>query len=99
MENLKHFGALKAIGVSNRRIIGMILLQAMVVGGTGYAFGMGMAAAFFASFLNYQPTRGIIFPWQVMAGIGVVVLFVVVLASLMSIRRVLVLEPAVVFRS
>ena len=76
----------------------MILLQAMVVGGTGYAFGMGMAAAFFSSFLNYGPTRGIVLPWQVMAGIAGVVLFVVGVASLMSIRRVLVLEPAVVFR-
>ena len=99
IENLKQFGALKAIGVTNRRIVSMILLQAMIVGGTGYALGMGMAAAFFASFLNYSPTRGIILPWQVMASIAVVVLFVVGLASLMSIRRVLVLEPAVVFRS
>jgi putative ABC transport system permease protein len=99
IENLKQFGALKAIGVTNRRIVSMILLQAMVVGGTGYALGMGMAAAFFAIFLNYPPTRGIILPWQVMASIAVVVLFVVGLASLMSIRRVLVLEPAVVFRS
>jgi putative ABC transport system permease protein len=98
VENLKQFGALKAIGVTNRRIVGMILLQAMVVGGTGYALGMGMAAAFFARTLNYLPTRGIILPWQVMASVGVVVLFVVGLASLMSIRRALVLEPAVVFR-
>jgi putative ABC transport system permease protein len=99
IENLKQFGALKAIGVTNRRIVGMILLQALVVGGTGYAFGMGMAAAFFSAFLNYGPTRGIILPWQVMAGIAVVVLVVVGLASLMSVRRALVLEPAVVFRS
>ena len=98
IENLKQFGALKAIGVTNRRIISMILLQALVVGGTGYAIGMGMAAAFFSSFLSYGPTRGIVLPWQVMAGIAGVILFVVALASLMSIRRVLVLEPAVVFR-
>jgi putative ABC transport system permease protein len=58
-----------------------------------------MAATFFSVFLSYLPTRGIIFPWQVMAAIGAVVLLVVALASLMSIRRVLVLEPAVVFRS
>ena len=98
IENLKQFGALKAIGVTNRRIIAMILLQAVIVGGTGYALGMGMAAAFFASFLNYLPTRGIVLPWEVMAAIALVVLLVVGLASLMSVRRVLVLEPAVVFR-
>jgi putative ABC transport system permease protein len=98
IENLKQFGTFKAIGVTNRRIVAMILLQALVVGGTGYALGMAMAAAFFSITVNYLPTRGIVLPWQVMAGIAAVVLFVVGLASLMSIRRVLVLEPAVVFR-
>jgi len=98
VENLRQFGALKAIGVSNRRIVGMILLQAVVVGGTGYALGMGISAAFFERTLKYLPTRGIVFPWQVMVSIGVVVLLVVGFASLISIRRVLVLEPAVVFR-
>jgi putative ABC transport system permease protein len=99
LENLKQFGTLKAIGVTNRRIVAMILLQALVVAGTGYALGMAMAAAFFSITVNYLPTRGIVLPWQVMASIAAVVLCVVGLASLMSIRRVLVLEPAVVFRS
>jgi putative ABC transport system permease protein len=98
IENLKQFGTLKAIGVTNRRIVAMILFQAAVVGGTGYSLGMGMAAGFFSATVNYLPTRGIVLPWQVMAGIAVVVLMVVGLASLMSIRRVLVLEPAAVFR-
>ena len=35
---------------------------------------------------------------EVMIGSGAAVLVIVVLASLISIRRVLVLEPAVVFR-
>jgi putative ABC transport system permease protein len=33
-----------------------------------------------------------------MAGTGVVIFTIVVLASLLSIRKVLVLEPAIVFR-
>jgi len=36
--------------------------------------------------------------WQVMAGTAVAVIFIVLLASLLSIRRVLILEPAIVFR-
>lgn len=35
LENLKQFGALKAIGTTNRRLMGMILLQALVVGAVG----------------------------------------------------------------
>jgi putative ABC transport system permease protein len=98
IENLKQFGALKAIGVSDRRIVGMILLQAIVVGAVGYSIGMGMAATFFALFVHQMATRGIVLLWQVMAGDAAVVIFIVVVASLMSIRKVLVLEPAVVFR-
>ena len=98
IENLKQFGALKAIGVTNRRIVGMILLQALVVGSIGYALGMGMAATFFAIFVHQIATRGILLLPQVMIGTAVVVIFIVIVASLMSIRKVLVLEPAVVFR-
>src|SRR5260370_21425176 len=47
LENLKQFGALKAIGVTNRRITGMILLQALLVGLIGYSIGMAMTATFF----------------------------------------------------
>lgn len=98
IENLKQFGALKAIGVSNLTITGMILLQALVVGAIGYAIGMGICSTFFQITLQNIPTRGLILMWQAMVGVGITVLLIVVAASLLSIRKVLYLEPAVVFR-
>ena len=98
VENLKQFGAIKAIGVTNLRITGMILLQAMTVGAIGYSLGTGLCAAFFAVTLNNLPTRGLVLMWQNAIGTGVAIILVVILASLISIRRVLVLEPAEVFR-
>jgi putative ABC transport system permease protein len=98
IENLKQFGALKAMGVSNLRIVGMILTQALVVGALGYGIGMGLAAIFFESTMHQMAMKGFHMYWQVMAGSAAAVLLIVVLASFLSIRRVLVLEPAVVFR-
>jgi putative ABC transport system permease protein len=98
IENLKQFGALKAIGVTNLRITGMILLQALTVGVIGYCLGIAMTAAFFEIFKNNLDLRGFRLFGEIMAGTGVAVLLIVSLASLMSIRRVLVLEPAAVFR-
>jgi putative ABC transport system permease protein len=98
LENLKQFGALKAIGVTNWRITGMILLQALMVGTIGYSIGIAMTAAFFEITKGILDLRGFVLFWQIAAGTGAVVLFIVMAASLMSIRRVLVLEPAVVFR-
>src|SRR6185312_11681534 len=43
LENLKQFGSLKAMGASNRRIVGMILLQAAVAGALGYGIGVGLS--------------------------------------------------------
>ena len=98
LENLKQFGALKAIGVTNWRITGMILLQALMVGVIGFSIGIGMTAAFFELTKNVLDLRGFSLLWQIAAGTGGTVLLIVILASLMSIRRVLVLEPAIVFR-
>jgi putative ABC transport system permease protein len=98
IENLKQFGALKAIGVTNMRLIGMILLQAFTAGALGFSIGTGMAATFFEIFLHKLATRGIVLMWQCVALTGACIFFVVIVASILSIRRVLVLEPAAVFR-
>jgi putative ABC transport system permease protein len=98
VENLRQFGALKAIGVTNPRLIGMILLQAFTAAGLGFALGTGMAATFFEITLHMLATRGIVLMWQCVALTGACILFVAIVASILSIRRVLVLEPAAVFR-
>jgi len=98
LENLKQFGALKAIGVTNWRLTGMVLLQAFTAGVMGFGLGTGMAAAFFEMTLQKIATRGIILMWQSVAITGGCILFVVIIASLLSIRRVVVLETAAVFR-
>ena len=97
LENLKQFGALKAIGVTNRRIVGMILLQACTIVAIGYAIGSGLAGVFFSITLHNDPTRGWCCcgrTWSAWRARSSGAFF---LASLLSIRRVLVLEPAVVF--
>jgi putative ABC transport system permease protein len=98
LENLRQFGALKAMGVSNGRLVGMVLLQATLVGAVGYGLGMGLTAAFFESTAHITHLAGLHLFWQVMLGVGAAVLVIVVLSSLLSVRRVLTLEPAAVFR-
>jgi putative ABC transport system permease protein len=98
VENLKQFGALKAMGVTNRRIVAMILLQALVVGMMGYSLGIGLTAAFFEATGQLTQLAGLYMFPQVMLGTGVAVVAIVLLASLLSVRRVLVLEPAIVFK-
>jgi len=98
LENLKHFAVLKAIGTSNLRLIGMVALQAVVVGIVGYGLGLGTAAAFF-EFAGRNPNfAGFFLPWHIAIGSGVVASAIITLASMVALRRVLFIEPAIVFR-
>ncbi len=99
LENLKQFGALKAMGLRNTRLIGMVLLQAMIVGVLGYCLGIGMTSAFFQFVAQSDPNlRGLHLLPEIAAGTAATVVVIVLLASVVSLRKVLVLEPAVVFR-
>jgi putative ABC transport system permease protein len=99
LENLRQFGSLKAIGVTNRTILRMVLLQSMVVAGIGYAIGIGLCAAFFEFTGRISINlRGFELPWQVAAGTAGAVFVIIIIASLASVRKVMVLDPAIVFR-
>jgi putative ABC transport system permease protein len=97
VENIRQFGALKAMGTSNAMILTMVLAQAAQVGLVGYGVGVGCAALFGWASRNF--TRLSFFmPWQVLAITAGAVFVIVLVASLLSIRKVLVVDPAIVFR-
>jgi putative ABC transport system permease protein len=96
IENLKQFGALKAMGATNGRIVGMILLQATVVGLLGYGIGVGLGAGF--GYMNQGTELAFFTWWPILPVTAAAVVLICILASLVSVRRVIVLEPAVVFR-
>ena len=97
VENIRQFGALKAMGTSNWMILLMVLSQALHVGLVGYGVGVGLAALF--GWWSRSMTRLSFFmPWQVLAMTAAAVFVIVLVASVLSIRKVLVLDPAVVFR-
>jgi putative ABC transport system permease protein len=97
LENLKQFGALKAMGAGNARLVMMILFQALVVGVVGYGLGIGAAAAFGVA-VKDSAQLAFYMPWQVLVGTAGAVGFIAVIASVLSMQRVLLLEPAVVFQ-
>ncbi len=98
LENLKHFAVLKALGTSNYMLIRMVALQALVVGFVGYGFGLGAAAMFFEFAGRNSNFAGFYLPWQIAIASGGVAAAIIALASIVALRRVLFVEPAIVFR-
>lgn len=97
-ENLKSFGALKAIGVTNGQIVSMVLAQAWLVGLIGFGFGIGGTAAFLAGAKEDPNLDGFLMHWQVIVGAFVIIAVIVTASALISVRRVLKMDPAIVFR-
>lgn len=95
-ENLKQYAALKAMGLRSSVLVRMVLLQSFIVGVTGYGLGVGMTALFglkaHDSILAFSLTPAIL----VFAACGV--FLIVSAAALLSIRQVIKVDPAVVFR-
>lgn len=96
LENIRQFGVLKAMGTSNWTLLRMILLQALLVGSIGYGMGVGLTALF--GYLMRHSILAFKFPWQLLLFSGLGVGFICMLAALISILKVIRLEPAIVFK-
>ena len=97
IDNLRHFGTLKAMGTTNARLLGMIILQAVIVGGIGYGIGVGAATLF--GYLVRGSELAFRLPWQILAITGIAMAVICILSAVISIRKVMKLEPAIVFKS
>lgn len=98
LDNLRYFGTLKAMGTSNRTLLKMILLQALIVGGIGYGLGVGLASAW-GALLSGRTQIAFYLPWQLLLITAAAILCICLSSAALSIRKVMKLEPAVVFRS
>lgn len=97
-DNIKQFGALKAIGVTNGGILKMVLTQSLWIAVIGYGIGAALTALFIWGTSGTRQFKGFFLPGEIMAGVGVLVLAMVMLTGLFAVRGVLKLEPAEVFR-
>jgi putative ABC transport system permease protein len=98
-DNIKQFGALKAIGVTNSKIRIMVAVQAGLVGLVGYAIGVMGAVAFVNGFaVGGGFFKGFYTPWQIPLMTAAVTFVILMITGLLALRTVLKTEPASVFR-
>ena len=85
-------------GAGNFNLLNMIVVQALLVSAIGFSLGIG-AAAWFGKMATSPGSRlAFYMPWEVFIGTGIAVVVISMLSSLLSLRRVIMLEPAVVFQ-
>jgi putative ABC transport system permease protein len=97
LENMKHLGALKAMGASNLTLCSMLILQSFTVGLIGFGIGLFATAGFARGALaNQQPP--FFMTWHVPVVVFIVITGICSFAALLGIWRVSRYEPAMVFR-
>ena len=97
IDNLRYYGTLKAMGATNLRLVGMVLVQVLAVAAIGYGLGVG-AGSLLGKVVG---DAGLAFrmPWQIPVLSAAAILVCCLIAGVVSISRVLRLEPAVVFKA
>jgi putative ABC transport system permease protein len=98
LDNLKHLGALKAMGMSNFRLSLMLIIQSATVGMIGFGIGL-LATSGFAYTAIEQQQPPIYLAWQIPVVAFVVIQFICMIAALLGIIRLSLYEPAMVFRA
>lgn len=88
MDKLREIATLKLIGAPDRTIVGLVLQQALLLGGVGY---FAATAIVFAT-RDFFPRAVALGPLEVTAMAGVIAL-ICLLGSLVSIRAALAIEP------
>lgn len=97
LENLKYFAALKAMGATNLKLLRMVVVQALLVGGIGYGLGTGLATVF-GSYFGTRTELAFRLPWQVLLATAAAMAIISTFAAFLSLWKVVRLEPAIVFK-
>ncbi len=93
LENLTSYALMRALGAPRYTIVKMILLQAVIIGVIGFALGVGTSVLWGIAVKN--TSLAFLFPWQLLVGTAVVILFICIFSALISIRKVFHVDPKI----
>ena len=96
LDNIRYFGTLRAMGASSLMLLKMIVLQAATVGLIGYGLGVGAAALFGRLTRNTELAFRLIPQLLLLSGTAVVLICII--SAVISMWKVLRLDPAIVFK-
>jgi putative ABC transport system permease protein len=95
-ENAWAYALLAAMGAQRPTITAMVITQALVCGSLGYGLGIGVSCAIGKNVLT--DTLPYLALWQSLLGSAAAVIAICVIASVLGLRRVFGVEPAMTFR-
>lgn len=97
LDNQRYLAVFKAMGAKNNILIKMTLLQVAWVGFVGWAIGSGAASLF--GFLMRHTDLSFKLPIELFVFTIGSIVFICLIATILSLKKVMTVEPAIVFKS
>ena len=97
VDNLPYFAIFKAMGADNKMLAMLILTQALFVSTIGWGIGVGFAAFF--GYVIQGTELSFSLPMKLYLSSAACILLISLLSALICMRRVMKLDPAIVFKS
>lgn len=99
IEKTREYGVLKAIGARNGYLYRIVLMQSGITGALGFALGVGLTLVG-GNFINdIEPLFVTLIQWQDVLWIGGLTIAMIIVASYIPVRKVLRIDPAIVFKA
>ena len=99
VERTRDYGVLKAVGASPWQLFAVVVRQSVVVALAGYVLGAGLGVVVGRLLQDAVPSFTLLFRWQDFLFVLAAVLVMSAVATLVPVRRVASIDPAIVFRA
>lgn len=96
-DNSRYFATCKAMGATNKLLVKMILVQALMVAGLGWGLGVGFTVIFGLSAGGTELSFTL--PWWLLLTSGFAIFLITLFSALISILKIIRLQPSIVFAS
>lgn len=97
MDHIREYGTLKAMGAPNRYVFGVIMTQAAIAAAIGYS--IGMVVSIFVVRGGSMGGAAIVLNWQTVVLMFFLTLGMCLCAAVVSVRKIMTLDPAMVFKA
>jgi putative ABC transport system permease protein len=97
MDHIREYGTLKAMGAPNSYVFGVIMTQAAIAAAIGYS--IGMVVSIFVVRGGSMGGAAIVLNWQTVVLMFFLTLAMCLSAAVVSVRKIMTLDPAMVFKA
>lgn len=99
IEKIREYGVLKAIGAPNHYLYRVVLTQSSIAGGIGFVLGTILTSVGSDVIQNFEPLFATLVKWQDVLLVAGLTLVMILLAAYIPLRRMMSIDPAIVFKT